>query len=78
MTKFVSRTSGIAILPEGETFSSENATTVSIINNEDNEEVVIIEQEGSLLTVTPKNWTAIREAVDQLVNTCNVTCKLHS
>jgi hypothetical protein len=78
MPKFVSRTTGIVILPEGETFSSDNATSIAIINNDDNEEVVIIEQDGSLITVTPKNWAAIRDAVEKLVNNCNVTGKLYS
>lgn len=69
--KLITRQTQWTVMPEGESIFTEG-TTVITIQDEAAGEFLEIEQtdgEGKIY-VTPENWLAIRQAIDQAVAAC--------
>jgi len=66
------RTTSLTVLPEKETIFSEQATTVSIVD--ESGEYVEVSQSGHIslgkIAINPEEWIALREAIDILIDQC--------
>lgn len=76
MTKYITRTTQLAVVEDGKPLFDESATIISI-DDEAGGEFVIVSQvrRGDAMTCIqsdPSEWPAIREAIDQLVAECRV------
>lgn len=72
MKKFTTRETSLVVLPVNEPLTSNSAITVSIVDNDDTIESVIVEQEGNILHVTVDNWASLRDAIEKLINQCRL------
>jgi hypothetical protein len=70
MTNFSTRVTTLVVLPDNEPLTSNSAITITITNNEYEKEIVIVEQDGNCISIDVDSWTALREAIDRLVNGC--------
>lgn len=71
--KYVTRTTQLTVLPQGEETYSERATTITIVDDAGGE-YVVAEQHGRLdrrmIEIEPEEWPALRGAIDRLIGEC--------
>ena len=70
MNEFVTRKTSYVVAPKNEPLTSNLAITISILNDENDNEMVAIEHEGNLVSVNPSNWHCVRNAIDMLIEQC--------
>lgn len=72
-TRCTARITQLTVLPEGESIFSEMATTITIAD-EGSGEFVVVDQHGRTdigkITIDPREWPALRKAVDRMVREC--------
>jgi len=65
------RVTRLSVLPIGEPIFSERCTEVSIVNEAAGEFVEVSQQSDSkTIQIDPREWSAIKQAVDQLISEC--------
>jgi len=70
------RVTRLSVLPIGEPIFSERCTEVSIVNEAAGEFVEVSQQsdrsgiESQTIQIDPREWSAIKQAVDQLISEC--------
>ena len=70
--KYNTRCTAITVLPEGEKIYSEIATEISIVDEGGGEfiEITQTHSECNTIRIDPKEWPAIRSAVNRMVKGC--------
>lgn len=73
MSNYISRTTQVVVLPEGQPVFSEMATTVTIVDEAAGEFVEVV-QSGRIdlgkISINPNEWPALREAIDMMIAQC--------
>lgn len=64
--KYTTRCTAITVLPEGDKVFSEMATEISIVD-EGGGEFIEVTQLGGTIRVDPKEWPAIRSAINRMM-----------
>lgn len=73
-TRYITRTTRLSILPEGEDLSSAEATEVEIVD-EGAGEFVVVTQAGAdrqpvQWRINPEEWDWLRPAIDKMIENC--------
>lgn len=71
MSGLVVRTTGLAVMPDGEDLNSEMATILNIADEGAGEYVEVRQSvHNSVLRIDPDEWQALRGAIDRLIAEC--------
>ncbi len=73
MTEYETRNIAVCVLPKGEEIFSEQATTVTIVD-EAGGEYLEVSQSGRTdlgkIAINPEEWPALRSAIDKMIEQC--------
>jgi len=71
---YITKTTSVTVLPEGEPLYSEMATEIKMTDDEGGWEFVEVVQSGRTdvgkICIAPEEWPAIRDAVDSMIKQC--------